>query len=81
MKTTVKNLITGEQFIFVNNLPLSENIVNVIVLNSKRTGDLLNESYRQEIKNKFPIVETKSKITGNVFAYCESKDLHAKYKL
>jgi hypothetical protein len=79
METIVKNLITNEETIFVNSLSLTENIVSTIILESKRTGQLINEDYRNEIKKQFPIVEAKSTITGRQFAYCESKHLHAKF--
>lgn len=81
MKTIVKNLITKEETIFVNDLSLTENIVNTIICNSNRTGDLLNLKHREEIKQKYSIVERKSTITGRRFAYCEAKDLHAKYEI
>ena len=81
MKTIVKNLITKEETIFVNDLSLTENIVNTIICNSSRTGDLLNPKHREEIKQKYSIVERKSTITGRIFAYCEAKDLHAKYDI
>lgn len=79
METIVKNLITNEETIFVNSLSLTENIVSTIILESKRTGQLINEDYRNEIKKQFPIKEAKSTLTGRQFAYCESKDLHAKF--
>ena len=78
MKTQVKNLVTGEENIFVNDLSLTENIVNVIIINNKRTGELLNKNLRAQIKQENQIVESKSKITGNNFAYCIDLNLHAK---
>ncbi len=81
MKTVITNLITGEKTLFVNDLSLTDNIVNYIICDSKRAGQLLNKEYREEIKTKFPIVESISTITGRTFAYCEAKDLHAKYDL
>jgi len=79
MKTEITNLLTGAKEHFVNENSLTENIVSCIICNQKRTGQLLNKEYREDIKAKFPIVESVSKITGRKFAYCESMDLHAKY--
>ncbi len=79
MKTVITNLVTGEKNLFVNDLSLTDNIVNAIICNSKRTGSILDKAYREEIKTKFPIVESISTVTGRTFAYCEAKDLHAKY--
>lgn len=79
MKTIVKNLLTNEETLFVNSLSLTENIVSTIIIQEKRTGQLLNEDYRNEIKKQFPIKEATSTLTGRQFAYCESKDLHAKF--
>jgi hypothetical protein len=80
MKTIVKNLITKEETIFINELSLTENIVSAIICNSKRTGQILNKEFREEIKAKYPIKEAKSTITGKTFAYCEAKDLLAKFQ-
>jgi hypothetical protein len=79
MKTQVTNLITGEKTLYVNDLSLTENIVSHIICNSKRTGQLLNKEYREEIKTKHPVKESISTITKRPFAFCEDKDLHAKY--
>ena len=79
MKTQVTNLLTSEELIFVNDLSLTENIVNAIISNSKTTGNLLNVEYRDKIKQQFPIKESVSTITGKAFAYCEAKHLHAKF--
>lgn len=78
MKTIITNLITREELIFVNNLTLTENIVNAIISNDKRIGSLLDQDYRNSIKEKYPIKESTSKITNRQFAYCEAKNLHAK---
>lgn len=79
MKTVITNLITKKETIFVNNNSLTDNIVNLIICESKRTGQLLDDKVRQEIKEKYPIKESFSTITGRQFAFCEAKDLHAKY--
>jgi hypothetical protein len=78
MKTEVTNLLTLEKSFFVNDNSLTENIVSCIICNQKRTGKILDKQYREEVKAKFPIIETVSKITGRKFAYCEKLDLHAK---
>lgn len=79
MKTIITNLITREETIFVNDNSLTDNIVSLIICESKRTGQLLENKVRQEIKEKYPIKESFSTITGRQFAFCEAKDLHAKY--
>ena len=38
MKTVITNLITGEKTLFVNDLSLTDNIVNYIICDSKRAG-------------------------------------------
>lgn len=79
MKIQVTNLITGEKTLFVNDYSLSHNIVSLILIDSKRTGDLLNDNVRQSIAASYPIREGKSKLFNNPFAYCDEKNLHAKY--
>ncbi len=75
----VTNLITMEKLTFVNPLTLTENIVNAIIFNAKQTGQLCFEHKRNEVKEKYNIVESTSAITGGKFAFCEEKNLHAKY--
>jgi hypothetical protein len=79
MKVQVTNLSTQEKDIFVNDLSLEENIVSHIICSKKRTGDILNQSFRQQIKTDFPIKTAVSTITKLPFAYCVSLDLHAKF--
>jgi len=77
MKTTVKNVLTGEEMIFINNLSLVGNMVNAIISIEKKTSNLLNESFREKIIAENNLIEQTSKITGRTFVYCEKYDLIA----
>jgi hypothetical protein len=77
MKTTVKNVLTSEEMIFINNLSLVGNMVNAIIYIEKKTSNLLNESFREKIIADNNLAEHTSKITGRTFVYCEKYDLIA----
>ncbi len=79
MKTTVKNLLTNENYTFINELSLIENVVNVYIYSNKTTSKLLDKDYREKIKIEFNIKETVSKVTGKPFVYCDILDLYANY--
>ena len=75
----VKNLITGEELIFVNQASLTDNIINAIISNTKISSALLDQAQRETISQLYPIKEGTSTITGSTFAYCPERHLHAKY--
>ena len=77
MKTTVKNVLTGEEMIFINNLSLVGNMVNAIISIEKKTSNLMNDSLRKKIIAENNLTEHISKITGRPFVYCEKYDLIA----
>ena len=77
MKTTVKNVLTSEEMIFINNLSLVDNMVNAIISIEKKTSNLMNESLRKKIIAENNLTEHISKITGRSFVYCEKYDLIA----
>ncbi len=77
MKTTVKNVLTNEEMIFINNLTLVENMVNAIICIEKKTSNLLNDSFREKIIAENNLAEHTSKTTGRSFVYCEKYDLIA----
>ena len=77
MKTTVKNVLTGEEMIFINNSSLVDNMVNAIISIGKKTSNLMNESLREKIIAENNLIEHTSKITGRSFVYCEKYDLIA----
>ena len=77
MKTTVKNVLTSEEMIFINNLSLVDNMVNAIIYIEKKTSNLMNESLRKKIIAENKLTEHISKITGRLFVYCEKYDLIA----
>lgn len=77
MKTTVKNVLTSEEMIFINDKSLVENMVNAIISIEKKTSNLLNESFREKIIAENSLAEHTSKITGRSFVYCEKYDLIA----
>ena len=75
----VKNILTKHSFLFVNDSTLTENIVSYVILHIKKsTSNLLNPEYRTTIKNEAKITEKTSSLTGNLFAFSETFDLHAK---
>jgi len=78
MKTTVRNVITNEESIYINDLPLIENMINAIILKEKATSNLLNKKFREKIKNENNLIIHTSKITGQGFVFCEKHDLIAK---
>ena len=80
MKIYVRNFRTCEEARFVNELSLEENIVSQIIIGNKQTGNLIDQDFRNKIKAEHPIQTSVSTITGREFAFCESKDLHAKYE-
>lgn len=76
----VKNILTKHSLLFVNDSMLTENIISYIICHIKNsTSNLLNDVYREQIKNEAKITEAKSKITGNLFAFSETFDLHARF--
>ena len=77
MKTIVRNVLTSEEMIFVNDLSLVDNMVNAIIHIEKKMSNLLNESLRKKIIADNNLVEHTSKITGRSFVYCEKHDLIA----
>jgi hypothetical protein len=78
MKTEVKNLLTNEIEIYINNLSLTENIINSIITVKNLSSNRLNEKIRAKIKKDYKIIETTSKITNQKFAFCEEFNLLAK---
>ena len=81
MNVIVTNLLNIEdKVLFVNDLSLEENIINKIIIDNNQTSNLLNPDHRNKIKAEHPIQTSVSTITGREFAFCESKDLHAKYE-
>ena len=77
MKTTVKNVLTREEMIFINDSSLVDNMVNAIIYIEKKTSNLLNENLREKIIAENNLAEHTSKITGRTFVYCEKYDLIA----
>jgi len=77
MKTTVKNVLTREEMIFINDSSLVDNMVNAIIYLEKKTSNLLNDSLREKIIAENNLTEHISKITGRPFVYCEKYDLIA----
>ncbi len=77
MKTIVKNVLTREEMIFINDLSLVGNMVNAIIYIEKKTRNLMNESLRKKIIAENNLTEHISKITGRPFVYCEKYDLIA----
>ena len=83
MKTTVKNVLTREEMIFINDSSLVDNMVNAIIylyeknIPEKKTSNLLNDSLREKIIAENNLTEHISKITGRPFVYCEKYGLIA----
>ena len=77
MKTIVRNVLTNDEMIFVNDLSLIDNMVNAVIHIEKKISNLLNESLRKKIIADNKLAEHTSKITGRSFVYCEKYDLIA----
>ena len=78
MKTQITNLLTGDKAIFVNDYSHTENIISLHIFNQKRVSSLLDQEYRKKLFLELDIKESISTVTGQLFAYCEKLDLHAK---
>ena len=78
MKTIVRNLLTNEECVYINDLSLIENMVNEIILREKSTSNLLNKEFREKIKSENNLKIHTSKITGQFFVFCEKHNLIAK---
>lgn len=78
METIVRNLLTKEEMIFINNLSLVDNMINAIIYVEKKTSNLLNKGLREKIKNENNLKIHTSKITGQLFVFCEKHNLIAK---
>ena len=77
----VKNILTKHSLLFVNDSTLTENIISYVICHIKNsTSNLLNEVYRDQVKNEAKITEAKSTITGRKFAFSETFDLHASFE-
>ena len=77
MGTIVRNVLTSDKMIFINDLSLVDNMVNAVIHIEKKTSNLLNESTRKKIIADNNLVEHTSKKTGRSFVYCEKYDLYA----
>lgn len=75
MKTIVKNVLTNEEMIFVNDLSLVENMVNAVIYIEKKPSNLLDKNLRKKIIEDNNLIEHTSKITGRTFVFCEKYDL------
>ena len=78
MKTIIKNLLTNEESVYINDLSLIDNMINDIILKEKATSNLLNKKLREKIKNENNLKIHISKITGQCFVYCEKHNLIAR---
>lgn len=75
MTTIVKNVLTNDKMIFVNNLSVVDNMVNAIICIEKKISNLLNENLRKKIIADNNLIEHTSKMTGSIFVYCEKYHL------
>jgi len=80
MKTTVRNLLTGETELFINEYSPVENLVNSVICNRKQTSQLLNKDFRNRLKLSLKIVE-KISANGDNIAFCEPLNLFARQTL
>ena len=80
METIVRNVLTKEELVYINDQSLIDNMINAIILKEKATSSLLNKKFREKIKNENNLKIHTSKITGRSFVYCEKHDLIAHTK-
>ncbi len=79
MKTTiVNNVINNDQYIYTNNLSLTENLISSIMARENKMSQLHNRQERDKI---LTLITTGISKKGNrEFSYCEKYDLHARYQ-
>ena len=79
MKTTVRNILTNQESIFVNDFTPKHNLINQIILNRKQTSLILDKNHRSKIEKELNIVE-KLSLNGDKIAFCYELDLMARQK-
>ena len=78
--TTVRNLLNSQDVnIYVNIYGPVENMINEIMYRKKQTGQLLNEAFRNKIRQEYNLIERISK-NGDIICFCEKLNLFARQK-
>lgn len=80
-KTIVRNVMTNKFYVFVNELSLEDNIINVVIEKENQMSQLTNDELRAKVKEKADIHTDISKKTGKRFAYSLNYDLYAQEQL
>ena len=76
--TTVRNLLNAADVNeYVNNHGPVENMINEIIYRKKQTGQLLNEAFRNKIRQEYNLIERISK-NGDLICFCEKMNLFSR---
>ena len=78
MKTIVKDLQTNEEHVFVNTHSVVQNVINAILVKTKRTGQLCNDELRAELIQKYGLKQFCSKNGLDYVCFCEEFELFAR---
>ena len=76
--TTVRNLLnSSDENVYVNNHGPVENMINEIICRKKQTGQLLDKTFRDKIRQEYNLIERISK-NGDLICFCEKLDLFSR---
>ena len=79
--TTVRNLLnSSDENVYVNNHGPVENMINEIIYRKNQTGQLLNEVFRNKIRQEYNLIERVSK-NGDLVCFCEKLNLFARQSI
>ena len=78
MKTTVKDMSTGKELLFVNNDSVVQNMVNAILGRLNQNGQLCNNELRLEMIQKYGLQQFCSKNGLDYVCFCEAFELFAR---
>ncbi len=76
--TIVKNIITNEEMVYVNDKDTVQNMVNAIIAQRRQYSNLLSSTLRNEIIAKYNLQERISRNEKDYICYCEELDLIAR---
>ena len=79
MKTTITNLLTRKNELFVNDFTPKHNLISLIIFNKKQTSLVLDQDHRVKIENENIIIE-KTSLNGDKIAFCYELNLMARQK-
>ena len=78
MKTTITNVLTREEQVFINDNNTVDNMVSFIICKTKATGNLCNPEYREKIRLEHGLREAISRNGRDRICFCEKFDAIAR---